>query len=407
MPRTFLKSVFFATVAGLLAACQTTGGGGTTMSVDEALKTSITFGSADFIAPKRTIDDLTAIFGPMCTVDAAHCRKRRHEVSIAFKSALQARGEFLQARSLLGAAADAEWRRGNFKNAIKLMEGHADQTRLKKGWAGLEAMWAFIKVARFQAGIGNADAARSAMSDASQVELKVWPDISQSLRLSVERRMGYGFAGANGLLAETRGDLKEAEALFREAIRHDTMDGQSKPDNPVLSFDLARVLMKQGRFVEAEVALRKPLANLIKFQDYFGFYSAFGGQPISLMARILQSQGRLAEAKIIAERAINMFEFDCVYLDSITYADARQVLAGVLGRQGNWKGAAEIFTGIERDLAGKAEALDRIVGVNGDWALALARTGRSADARMRIEMALRLARERFGERAYQVGDSIV
>ncbi len=81
-----------------------------------------------------------------------------------------------------------------------------------------------------------------------------------------------------GVLLRTRGELEEAEALFREALRH---DGDFAPGH----YQLGTLLEQTGRVKEAESALSRAAAA-----------DAAYAEPHYALARIYRRQGRAAEA---------------------------------------------------------------------------------------------------------------
>ena len=359
-----------------LQACQTN-----SMSIDEALKTSANFGSAGFVAPQRSIDDVRKMLGPIRPLPN-DCVARRQKMNEDLAFALEGTKAGIRSLFFLDpnrTPADTEFARGNFANAERLVRTLGESLpELHRSRGEL-----YVKLSRMYAAVGNPGAARSALRTA----IYVW--IHNKYLLGNETAENAMEASAEAAIAQAEGDLSEAESLLRVAIRDLPLI------DPTLHIDLGKNLLHQGKLVEAELEMRKGLLPLVLWQH--DSYRSSTGIAVTLFARILAAQNRLDDARSIARSAVNMFEFDCAPLDSFTYADARQVLAGIMGAQGDWSEAMQQFSAIERDLAGSPETLDRTTGANPDWPIALAKMGRIKEARQRLRRARSIVAIRHGK----------
>jgi tetratricopeptide (TPR) repeat protein len=106
------------------------------------------------------------------------------------------------------------------------------------------------------------------------------PHYREAVRLNrLDKQGASGWPALNfGILLRTRGDLDEAEKLFREAL---TYDRQFAPGH----YQLGAVLEQRGRLDDAVKALRQAIANDTAYPE-----------PHYALSRIYRQQGRRADA---------------------------------------------------------------------------------------------------------------
>lgn len=106
------------------------------------------------------------------------------------------------------------------------------------------------------------------------------PHYREAVRLNrLDKEAASAWPALNlGILLRTRGDLEEAEALFREAVTH---DGDFAPGH----YQLGAVLEQRGRMDEAVKSLRRATSTDATYAE--AYYA---------LSRIYRRQGRAAEA---------------------------------------------------------------------------------------------------------------
>ena len=383
-----VRGLAIAAAGIVLYGCKTTAG---SMSAAEALQTARHFGHANFVAPQRTIADVREILGeprplPDSCVEERSLMQDRLEIAWGL-----AREGFLGEMDTDNrfAASDIAWHRGHYKTVERLLTVRANAIPDEIAYTRWKQGVAYAKLALVRATLGNTGGARSALRSASAA----WLNSGRYGWADTPREQAGSIARAEAAIAQFEGKLSDAETLFREAIE------ELPYIDPQLLVDLAENLFFQGRLIEADAQFREALLPLIRWQH--NAYGAGSGRGVVTFARILADQGKIDDARYVAEIAVNMYEIDCVPEDSVTYAYARQVLASILTIQGEWTKALDVFQTVERDFAGKREDFERIAGANPDWPLVLARAGRLDDARARLKVARAAARERHGEKSWQ------
>ena len=112
-------------------------------------------------------------------------------------------------------------------------------------------------------------------------------------------------AGGRAAVAEAEGNLAEAESFYRDASsRIKKLEPRDKR-NPSLTSDLARVLARQGRLVEAELAARDAV-NGIFLSDVRR--EAVAGNVMRVFSEVLYQMGRYQEAEKVARAAISVHQ---------------------------------------------------------------------------------------------------
>jgi tetratricopeptide (TPR) repeat protein len=105
---------------------------------------------------------------------------------------------------------------------------------------------------------------------------------------------------------EAAGQTKQAEALYRQAIREQqTNPGTNHPETAITQNNLASLLNATGRLVEAEALQRQALATVRKT---LGPRHVRTGLAASNLADILRARGREPEARALYQKARQVFE---------------------------------------------------------------------------------------------------
>lgn len=163
------------------------------------------------------------------------------------------------------------------------------------------------------------------------------------------------------MLAEARGQFRDAEAAYkigelrkRAAIKP-ILAGENPPSESsmVLAVDFtvlsqARMKARQGRFGEAEVDARRALLSQLKNQ---GKYNASTPRFIAGLADILVEQGRYNEAEQLARVSLDISKTVGVAGDAVTYVQQLSQLGSILNLQRKGREAIAIYAQIDKAIA--------------------------------------------------------
>ena len=184
------------------------------------------------------------------------------------------------------------------------------------------------------------------------------------------KRAAYNTYGQNweaeielgrAMLFEARGQFREAEASFKlgELRKRAAIKGLLGSEYPpsesslVLAVDFtvlsqARTKSRQGRFAEAEVDARRALLSQLKNQ---GKYNAVTPRFIAGLADILVEQGRYAEAEQLARVSLEISQTVGVAEDSLSRVQLLSQLGNILNLQRKGKEGVAVFTQIDKAIA--------------------------------------------------------
>jgi CHAT domain-containing protein len=178
-------------------------------------------------------------------------------------------------------------------------------------------------------------------------------------------RMGQNWESeiefSRALIFEARGQFRDAEAAYRLAEQRKragmkgVLDSENPPsestllqaiDSTVLS--QGRMKARQGRLAEAEVDARRAL--LARLKDT-GKYNAATPRYIMGLADILVEQGRYAEAEQLARVALEINEEVGVPNDAQSTVHLLSQLGGILNLQRKGRDATAIYDRIDKAIA--------------------------------------------------------
>jgi CHAT domain-containing protein len=226
---------------------------------------------------------------------------------------------------------------------------------------------------------------------------------------------------ASATLLESEGQYAEAEALRRQVVsdrRKNTEDartrrelGIGKPGSDHISSrhvasaerQLIDNLIKQQRLLEAEGIARKRVYGSLRKR---GRNFPGTGHELRILSGILAEQGRYAEARELADVALDIFLRVGLQPQSLGVADARRARAATLTAEGRYADALAEFERMRAGLAADPALLSRIGRGDLDWVLALARTGQGARAVTMAGELLKETRERLGEQHYETAEAL-
>lgn len=409
-------------VLGLaLAACQTT------MSVEEAKKVTAEFAGTAFVPPPRTIEDITAILDQQkpdpAAVEAARARAdqpapdtsdpstlaRFHfERGLAAREIGRARQEIDDLTKALGFAgpatnppafrvlqmlAVAEVKAGNYSRALdyRRQAVAAVPPRQRAALIPLYSTLVSMHVAR-----GDLDAAEEALRGVKSLneELKQWPN--QRAEVVVARQAHVARAEAAVLAA--RGRFVEAEILQRRAVAVLAADPvhsrQTWLDDEIAA--LARLLVQQGRLLEAENEARRALLGSLGKRGRYSPQTAF---VLRALVQVIQEQGRFADAEALARAAVDIYEKTGSRPDSVQLAITRGLLAQTLSHQQRYAEALAQYEAIRAGLATDPVQSQRFLGGHVGYAASLLLGAGDADRALEIlRVALDRRRRVLGDR---------
>ena len=408
-------------IGALLAACQST------MSVEEAKKVTAQFSRSSFVPPPRTITDITAILDRQRLADpegAARARARADQpppsttnaatlAEFYYQRGLAAReiGRTSQEIDDLTAALDwaerggwsprAEWDTiaanlawaeltgGKFSRAEAILQRLVATTPYSRRGT---LIWVYNQRSFLYGAAGNIEAAEADTNELVKLvaESRTWQNQRSEWLAGYQAHA----ASTQGRVAELKGRYAEAEAFFRNGIEWLTRDPVASKSTHVeiLGISIARVLVRQGRLMEAEKEAR---AALLLALSKRGRYSIHTAAMLGVLGNVVSEQGRQAEAERLLRAAIDIYQETGSPADSGGLANRRARLGAALVAQGRWQDALAEFEALRAAMASDP-GLAKYHGGNLDWALALLGTGRPDQALEILGAAFESHRRLFG-----------
>ncbi len=400
---------------------------------------------AGFIAPPRTISDITAILDSekpdlkkieekkADADDEPTGKETRKDLAQLYYDRSNARGELGR---LADAIADAnkamETGRGaisdNFMGRIMMLAGlhYMASGDLKKA---LElAQRQLREIAAQPGGKGylfgvnrQVTALLLQMGDIAQADTYVRRNevVIQEARTSGHPawRTSYAKVGQSweaeiefgrAMIAEARGQFAEAEAAYKltEQRRRAAMKGLLSTENPpsesvlLVGIDFsvlkqARMKAQQGRLAEAEVDARRALLSRLRDN---GKYHPQTPRYVAGLAGILVEQGRYQEAEKLMRVALDINETLGIAPDSQFKVEVLAQLAGVLNLQRKRAEASAMFDSIDKATAKWEPARRQVYELNPSRILSLYNSGQ-------VEAGLAAAERLVKKQVARVGDS--
>ena len=300
--------------------------------------------------------------------------------------------------------ARAEQNGGNPLTAVKMWEEFiAAESLLSPKVSGLTA------VARIHTNLGDLETAERMVKRAESVAAMAPPQVAAKQR----NIWGYNFRWTRALIAENSGKYAEGERAIHEALefwKGDEADNRQREASGKAYFFtdnaralqeenmlgvLARLLIDQNRFVEAELVLRDILR---KTTTRTGRYSPASGQVLSRLSSLFAQQGRRDEAVYLAQQAIDSLEHAGVPPASGFYVDALRSYAHRLAEQGAYAEAVKQYERLDQALAGDARLREQLARGDVILGLALTKTGRAGEAVKILDQVLAQFRKTLGDK---------
>ncbi|HEY5609279.1 MAG TPA: tetratricopeptide repeat protein, partial [Alphaproteobacteria bacterium] len=422
------------------AIAQGRGGSGKPLTLDEARKA--TDAPAAFVPPPRTISDITAILDQE-KPDPARLAKQREDADRVPPPGLE-RGDlagfYFRRAIAAGELGRNDQRLADLREAAKIVQ---------PGDSGYERV--LQQLAQAEMRLGNTSVARDIRLKAVEMQENLPQQrgalfnayghaVSITARLgdieTAERLLGksealfreaqgwrpfraYGnlwhaqVLDAKAVVHEVRGEYPKAEAALRERLTEFDAAEQRVPQMPTPPVpgtieqgrdytlrDLALLLSRQGRLVEAEIEIRKALLSQLKRR---GRYATETADMLRAFAAMLMEQRRYDEAGLLVDAALDIYKTGGHGPTSTSYASAKLQKARVLSSKRQFRESYDLFRTVKQELA-PADS-ERMIGRNITYALAALRTGDIAEARAVTEKLAAERQKNLGANHYETAEA--
>ena len=388
LSRSFL---LFALSMATLAGCQTSGP--KKVALEDARKLSANFKSYEIAQLSRTISDhrkkqdgSLRQFEDACT-ETRKARLADIKESLTGTGGSQDSSNFAAAR--LSFELEKQFKHGNFELAINA----AKSAYIRLGTRGNSVRQAVLltQIGRMQVNAGDYFGARTSFNLAS--ERWQWSGTGWKGAYKAE----WVKNTANAAQARMRGDLRSEEYFLRQVwkwVQHGIMSAHWAIDRDEILTRLANNLMMQGRYVEAELAVR----------DLATPHTNSSPLSVAAFAEVLYAQGRYDDAAFIAKQAINIHYFDCSNPDGIPFVEAWRTLLKSLSAQAKWSEIQDLMVLLRRDFKGYEARYDDLFGANADLLLTRAFRGGDASLLQDVDAAIAMRAELSGEDTQSISE---
>jgi CHAT domain-containing protein/tetratricopeptide (TPR) repeat protein len=199
---------------------------------------------------------------------------------------------------------------------------------------------------------------------------------------------------------QVQGKYAEAAPLHRRIIA--TFESYANSTGPYVVGSrhllLADNLRRQGRLADAENEARIGLAI---YQKTLGPASERTGNALVNLGRILAEQGRSADGEALARKGIEVIQASGVF----DVGAPRAVLADILALEYRWKEARAEFERMRAGYGDDEEGYRTQLRQNGNYALALLKTGAAEPALHFFTGAADARRAKMGDGAYPTAEA--
>ena len=442
-------------LAGFLVACQSSPPPpDDTVPVDEAKKHKIIYRAAAepgaYVPPPRTVEDLLATLKshpgvPNADKAAALVRQEPPKTDDVRKLAafywergraaqrlglvqqqiadLRKAAEYGQGFSLkdvehdriLAELAGAEIQSGNLLTALALRR-QAIEAAARSRSPGLQMSNSAL-LAELYSRLGERKLAQAALDQAETILASLqrsrnwswyqhnWPTWSNEARATLLEDEGK-YQEAESLRRRVLSDREADIEMSKQRLKTAELSGSPSQDAVMRHRGRAETLLalnfiKQERLTEAEAIVRKQLDRALRAR---GRYRPGTGNSFLTLSRVLYEEGRYAEARQLADVALDIYIKAGVLPESMFMANARRARAAALAAESRWADAVAEMERMQAGLARDPVLLIQLGRGDLDWALALARTGRAGEAIPMLETMFASTRERLGAEHYEVAE---
>ena len=300
---------------------------------------------------------------------------------------------------------------GNYLEGLRVRE-----RILRATVSSSSALMPNVGLVSFYVTLGERDEARKALARAESLYADV--RLNRNLANWWEFYAG-GIAMARGRFLAVERKYESAEAAFRqgsEAMQRDQPNARIRAASPpphltsesilevsarnweVVDVGLAETLIARDRFGDAELVIRGALERALK---RLGRANVFTAGLTAILSSVLYQQGRFREAEQITVATLAIFDEVRVVPESIVRAKTLRVLGSNFAAQGRWDEALRAYEKMRDGLARDPESLQYLGNGEFNWALALVKTGRAADAVALIMPQVERVQELYGAAAPQ------
>ena len=404
-----------------LVACQTI----QTVSLEDAKQITATFQGRSITPPPKTIRDITAILDEQVVADPEEIQSMkvladsqprdgatatelakyfldRGRAAIALGRSDQWLRDYRKAASLLGdawslhidtithirnAVAIAEQSFGHIRNAEKQLF-----TRLNKK----DSMGTMRHLVRLYTEIGELDAAEKIRDRAL-----IRSNIDATRRSTSIALVNHTLHYIEGMMHAARGEWRAAEQSIRISLEtgklHSRYYGYPYWDNStVLERYLTTSLIRQGRYLEAEIFAREALTKVLEGLGKVSLYTPY---VLTTLAQTLDAQGRYAEAESLLRTSIKIYAALDHPPQAISVATARFQLGATMVSLLKWDEAVAEFERVEDSLTEESRVMyDLWVKQGIDVPLALVMAGKANAAHSLISELYETSVATLGEK---------
>ena len=402
---------------------------------------------AGFVAPPRTITDITAILDSE-KPDAATLAKLKKNADDEPNAKLS-QADLAQfyydrgnARALLGrskdAMADAEkalpiarsasdpmffyrlrqflgiqkQAQGDLKSALKIFQDISRETinaRGLKGW-GPNANRATIQILLATGDVAQAEGyMRRSLALITEARTSGHPNWRKSYQLK-GKLWESDFEVSRGALFEARGQYREAEAAYKRAedyrrasipdlknMEYPPPESQIRQAADFDALNVARMKAKQGRLAEAEVDARRALLSRLKDQ---GKYNPQTTRFVTGLASVLVEQGRYVDAEKLVRTALEIQRTVGIPDDTHFSAQIMSQLGAILTFQRKPQEAARVYAELDKAIATWEPARRQVLELNGSRINALFASGQTEAGLAAAQELLKREVSRVGEKHF-------
>ena len=408
-----LKLFAAALIISLVLGCGTR-----QMSLKEAKQVAVSMSAKPFTAPPRRIDDILTVLQqpgrfdvritkkfkrklnkiPPQTEDPAalaHFYHQRGRAAFQLGYEQQALDDLRQAwglarktknyqdkGDLLFMLGKAEIALGHFKKGVKALD-----KSLRRGKGGT-----YRELVKIYTKLGDFERAESYLKlGAAHLRGQMQARSGRGRRSPRARFPEAVIAQMQATLASGQGKFSQAENNIRKALAIWTAQQNQTPRASIgVRINLAKNLMQQARFVEAEIEIRAALQGALGFA---GRDSALTTNAVRVMASILAAQGRLTDAEKLARAGLAMLER--IDKTSRSAKQFRNLLGDILTASSAYNQAMQQFDHQMRTTP-KERYLKKRAFRNPNLLLALLQTGRVQEAMPIIAAAYGAKRKMLG-----------
>lgn len=223
------------------------------------------------------------------------------------------------------------------------------------------------------------------------------------------------YEAARGAILEARGQYHDAESAYKKAAdfkRASVADLASWDDHfpedqqrhaADLDFlDAGRMKAKQGRLAEAEVDIRQVLLARLKAQ---GKYNPKTTKFVLALARVMIDEGRYADAEKLYRAALDIQRTIGIADNSQTTANTLSQLGAVLIFQRKSREAAAVYAQVDKAIANWEPGRRQLLALNGSRIAALYASGQVAEGLAAAQLLVSKRSAQLGERDFETADA--